>query len=62
MDTLNRVNIDACESLYVAVTSGNLLPNVILRGFGGKPIQAANPDGCNSRAAREYTFSERAEN
>lgn len=60
--TLRLVDIEAGETLYVAVdpTSGNLLPTVILRDFGGKPLQASNLDGQSARAALEYAFEEPA--
>lgn len=64
LTTLRLVNIEAGETLYVAVepTAGNLLPTLILRDFGGKPVQAANLDGQNPRAVLQHTFAERAEN
>lgn len=62
--SLRLADVGVGETLYVAVepASGNLLPTLILRDFGGKPIQAANLDGRNPRATLQYTFAERAEN
>jgi hypothetical protein len=59
---LRLADIEAGETLYVAIepTSGNLIPTVLLRDFGGKPIQASNLDGQDTRATLEYTFPERA--
>jgi hypothetical protein len=60
--TLRLADIDAGETLYVTVapTSGNLIPTVILRDFGGKPLQASNLDGQNARATLEFLFEEPA--
>jgi hypothetical protein len=62
--TLRLARIEAGETLYVYVepASGNLIPIVFLRDFGGKPLQAANLDGLNPRAVLQYTFPEAAEN
>jgi len=62
MTTLRLADIDAGETLYVLVapTSGNLIPTIILRDFGGKPLQASNLDGQNSEAALQFTPSEMA--
>ena len=64
VNSLKLVDIEAGETLYVTAeaTAGDLLPIVILRDFGGKPVQAANLDGQASRAVLEHTFSERAQN
>ena len=40
--------------------SGNLIPTLILRDFGGKPIQAGNLTGQTSRTTLQHTFAERA--
>lgn len=60
--TLRLADMEAGETLYVAVdrTSGNLLPTVLLRDFGQKPLQAANLDGQNQRAVLEFTLPEKA--
>lgn len=62
--TLKLARIEAGETLYVALEplSGNLIPSLILRDFGDKPVQAANLDGQNPRAVLQFTFAERAEN
>lgn len=61
-NSLKLSDIEAGETLYVAVepTSGNLIPTVILRDFGGKPIQAGNLTGQTSRTTLQHTFAERA--
>ncbi len=60
--SLPLADIEAGETLYVAVdpTSGNLMPTVILRDFGGKPLQASNLNGQSGRASLEFFFEERA--
>lgn len=60
--TLQLATIEAGETLHVFVepVSGNLIPVVILRDFGGKPLQAGNMDGQMGRATLEYTFEEEA--
>ncbi|HMT20410.1 MAG TPA: hypothetical protein PKE20_04055 [Promineifilum sp.] len=60
--TLQLAVVEAGETLYVSVepVSGNLIPAVILRDFGGKPLQAGNIDGQIERATLEYTFEEEA--
>lgn len=62
LTTLRLAEIEAGETLYVAVdrTSGNLLPTILLRDFGTKPLQAANLDGQNQRAVLEFTLPEKA--
>jgi hypothetical protein len=62
LSTLRLADMEAGETLYVAVdpVAGNLIPILILRDFGGKPLQAANLDGQNPRAALEFTMPERA--
>lgn len=62
LKTIQLEDIRAAETLYVYVepTAGNLIPAVILRDFGGKPIQAANTGGEQSQAALEFTFPESA--
>lgn len=60
--TVRLADIPAGETLYVAVetTSGTLVPTVILRDFGGKPIQAGNLGGQTSRTTLQHTFAEGA--
>lgn len=36
-----------------------MIPTLILRDYGGKPVQAANLDGRESQAMLSFTFSER---
>lgn len=60
--TLQLATIEAGETLHVFVepVSGNLIPVVILRDFGGKPLQAGNMDGQMRQATLEYFFEEEA--
>lgn len=46
------------ENLYVNVetTEGNLIPQVILRAYGTKPVRSANILGSEQQASFEYTF------
>ena len=59
---LKLVDIDAGETLaaYVEATSGNLIPTLILRDYGGKAVEAANLGGQEPRAALQYTVTEGA--
>jgi len=43
--------------VYVEASEGNLIPQVVLRAYGSKPIRSANVDGSQQQAALEYTFS-----
>ena len=60
--TVRLVDIRAGETLFAAIetTSGTLVPTIILRDFGGKPIQAGNLAGQTSRSTLQYTFAENA--
>lgn len=60
--SLRLGDIEAGDTLYVFVerTSGDLAPAVILRDYGGKPLQAENLDAEVARAAFEYAFTEDA--
>ena len=60
--TIRLVDIRAGETLYAAVetTAGTLVPTVILRDFGGKPIQAGNLAGQTSRTTLQHIFAENA--
>ncbi len=59
---LELVDIDAGSTLtaYVEATSGNLIPTVILRDYGGKPLEAGNLDGQKPHATLQYTMTEAA--
>ena len=59
---LKLVDIDAGSTLtaYVEATSGNLIPMVILRDYGGKPLEAGNLDGQKPHATLQYTMTEGA--
>lgn len=60
LTTLRLAAIEASETIYISVapTSGNLIPIVVLRDFGGKPLQAANLDGQAAEATLQFTLSE----
>jgi len=60
--SLKLVELAAGQSLhvYVEATSGNLIPMVILRDFGGKGLEAANLTGHTPQAALQYTMTENA--
>ena len=59
---LKLVDIDAGETLdvYVEAISGNLVPKLTLRDYGGKALQASNLDGQEPQAALQYTVTETA--
>ena len=46
------------DTLYVHVETieGNLIPQVVLRAYGTKPIRSANIAGSEQQASLEYTF------
>ena len=60
--SLKLADLDAGQSLtvYVEATSGNLIPVVILRDFGGKALEAGNLGGQEPRATLAYTTTESA--
>jgi hypothetical protein len=62
--SLRLVDIDAGESLtaYAEATSGNLVPMLILRDYGGKPLEAGNLTGKEPQATLQYTTTESAVN
>jgi hypothetical protein len=60
--SLQLVDIDAGQTFtaYAEATSGNLIPRLILRDFGGKPLESGNLSGQEQQAALAYTVTERA--
>lgn len=48
----------AGDTLYVNVetTEGDLIPQVVLRAYGSKPVRSANIAGSQQQASLEYTF------
>jgi hypothetical protein len=60
--SLGLVDLDAGQSLtaYVEATSGNLIPMLALRDYGGKALEAANLGGREPQAALQYTTTESA--
>jgi len=50
--------LEAKDTLYVFVetTAGDLIPQVVLRAYGAKPIRSANIAGTEQQATLEYTF------
>ena len=59
---LKLVDIDAGETLvvYVEAISGNLVPRLALRDYGGKALQASNQEGQAPQAVLQYTVTETA--
>ncbi len=59
---LKLVDIDAGATLvvYVEAISGNLVPTLSLRDYGGKALQASNLDGQEPQAVLQYTVTETA--
>ena len=59
---LKLVDIDAGATLtaYAEATSGNLIPTLILRDYGGKALEAGNLSGQEPQAALQYTMTESA--
>lgn len=55
-------DIEAGETLFVYVepTSGNLIPAIILRDYGGKPSEEGNLDGQEPQATLQFTMPEGA--
>ena len=45
---------------YAEATSGNLIPRLILRDYGGKPLEAGNLSSQQPQAALQYTMTESA--
>ena len=60
--SLKLVDIDAGATLtaYAEATSGNLIPTLIVRDFGGKAVEAGNLRGQEPQAALQYTMTESA--
>jgi hypothetical protein len=59
---LKLVDLDAGDTLaaYVEATSGNLIPMLILRDYGGKALEAGNLGGQEPQATLAYTVTEGA--
>jgi hypothetical protein len=47
---------------FIEATSGDLIPVMVLRDFGGKPLSAGVPAGNGSAAGLRYAFSDESEN
>jgi hypothetical protein len=60
--SLKLVDIDAGQTLtaYAEATSGNLIPMLILRDYGGKALEAGNLGGKEPQAVLQYTMTESA--
>lgn len=60
--SLKLAGMDAGQTFtaYAEATSGNLIPRIILRDFGGKPLQSGNLSGQVPQAALQYTVTENA--
>ena len=59
----NLYGLDPEDTLSVAVqaTSGDLRPILVLRDYGGKPVQVGNLQGVEQQASLEHAFSEGGE-
>ena len=59
---LNLVDFDAGQTFtaFVEAVSGNLIPIVTLRDYGGKALEADNLAGQQTQAALQYTMPETA--
>lgn len=57
---LNLRNLLAGDTLYAYIegVSGNLIPVLTLRDFGGKPVRTANLLGLDNNGSLQYTFDE----
>jgi hypothetical protein len=58
--SLRLTDFEPGDTLFVFVepTSGDLIPAIALRDYGGKGLEASNLDGQESEATLEYTLSE----
>ena len=54
------IDADSTFAAYVEATSGNLIPTLILRDYGGKALEAGNLSGQEPQAALQYTMTESA--
>jgi hypothetical protein len=60
--SLGLVDFDAGQTLsaHIEATSGNLMPMLVLRDYGGKALEAANLGGREPQATLQYTTTESA--
>ena len=54
------IGAGATLTAYVEATSGNLIPRVTLRDYGGKALEVGNLRGQEPQAALQYTMTESA--
>ncbi|MDI6719831.1 MAG: hypothetical protein QMD46_09505 [Methanomicrobiales archaeon] len=56
--------VEGGDTFYASIeaTSGNLIPVMVLRDFGGKPLSAGIPEGGSRSAALQYTFEDASSN
>ncbi|WP_128692492.1 hypothetical protein [Methanoculleus taiwanensis] len=59
--TLNPVTEGDTFYAFIEATSGDLIPVLVLRDFGGKPLSAGVPAGDGITATLEYTFDDDSE-
>ena len=59
---LNDMDAGTSFSAFVEPTSGNLIPTLILKDFGGKPVRSGNYLGKDITTYLQYTFDEPAKN
>ncbi len=55
--TLSPIETNDTFYAFIEVTSGNLIPVMILRDYGGKPLAAVVPATGTTSATLQYTFS-----
>ena len=62
VQTLNLVDFNPADTLYVYAEpiTGAVAPSLILRDFGGKPLEGSNLAGNETTAAMQHTFTERS--
>jgi hypothetical protein len=59
---INDMDAGTTFSAFVEPTSGNLIPTLILKDFGDKPVRSGNYLGKDKTAYLQYTFNEPAKN